>query len=59
MPDVEPTVALLLLLLQVPPVVVSLRVVVALMQTCAVPVISPGSGFTVTVAVTVQPVPRE
>ena len=59
-PVVAPTVAVaVLLLLHVPPVVGSLSVVVAPMHTTAVPVIAAGSGFTVTVAVFVHPVPSE
>ena len=59
-PVVAPTVAVaVLLLLQPPPVVASLSVVVAPMHTTAVPVITPGNGFTVTAAVIVHPVPNE
>lgn len=47
------------LLLQVPPVVVLLTVVVCPTHTCSVPAIAAGSGFTVTVAVRIHPVPSE
>jgi hypothetical protein len=47
------------LLLHVPPVVVLLTVVVSPAHTCSVPVMAAGSGFTVTVAVRIQPVPSE
>jgi hypothetical protein len=53
----DPTVAIaILLLLQVPPVVPSLNVVVKPTQTDAIPVIAAGTGFTVTTAVCLQPV---
>lgn len=56
MPDEEPTVArATLLLLQVPPVVGSLRVVVCPTHTFVVPVIAPGAPFTVNGFVTIQP----
>lgn len=59
-PVVAPAVAVVVLLLvQLPPVVASLSVDVAPMHTTAVPVIAAGNGFTVTVAVFVQPVPNE
>jgi len=45
-------------LLHVPPPVASLKVVVEPAHTVAVPVMAAGNGFTVTVAVTKQPVPR-
>jgi hypothetical protein len=45
-------------LLHVPPAVALLKVVVALTHTLVVPVIAAGSGFTVTVVVTAQPVPK-
>ena len=52
----EPTVALeVLLLLQVPPDVALLSEVVLPAQTTAVPVIAPGTGFTVAVRVVWQP----
>ena len=47
------------LLLHVPPMVVLLTVVVSPAHTCSVPVMVAGSGFTVTVAVRIQPVPSE
>src|SRR3569833_1461543 len=54
------TVAIRLLeLLQLPPVVVSLSVVVEPTHNTGVPVITAGDVFTVTVAVLVQPVPSE
>ena len=46
-------------LLHVPPVVASLSDVVNPAQTCAVPVIAAGTAFTVTIDVTVQPLPSE
>ena len=52
-----PTVAFALLLLQVPLPVASLRVVAEPAHTLIVPVIAAGNGFTVTVAVTLQPGP--
>ena len=45
--------------LHVPPVVTSLRTVVDAAHTLVVPEIAAGAGFTVTTAVTVQPVPSE
>lgn len=45
------------LLLHVPPPEASVSVVVKVRQTCVVPPIEAGSGFTVTGAVTKQPVP--
>ena len=59
MPVVPPIVACVVLLLQVPPVGDEDNVVVDPMQTVAVPVITPGFGFTVTVSVTEQPVKVE
>ena len=51
-PVTDPTVAIaVLLLLQVPPVVVSLKVVVAPGHVLGTPVIGPGDGFTVTGAI--------
>ena len=47
------------LLLQVPPAVASLTVIVEPMQTDVPPLIAVGTGLTVTVVVTVHPVPRE
>ena len=56
MPEIEPTVACdVLLLLQVPPGVRSLRVVVDPVQTVCVPVILTGVGLTTTPSVTKQP----
>ena len=43
-------------LLHAPPAVALLKVVVALTHTLVVPVMAAGSGFTVTVVVTAQPV---
>ena len=55
-----PTVAIgVALLVQVPPAVASVRVVVAPTQTIAVPNIVAGIGLIVTIAVLVQPVPNE
>ena len=57
MPFVEPMVAVPVLpLLHRPPIVPSLKVVVKLAHTLAVPVIAPGKPFTVTEAVFIQPV---
>ena len=53
----DPTVALPLLLLHVPPAGVEFNVVVRPTQTFNVPVIAVGFGFTVTTAVLIQPVP--
>ncbi len=47
-----------LLLLQVPPEVVSARVIADPIHTAAPPVIAPGNGFTVIVLVLRQPVGR-
>jgi hypothetical protein len=55
----EPTVAVAPLLLHAPPLVALLSVVEAPAHTCVVPVIADGNGFTVMVAVAVQPVPSE
>ena len=56
-PVVEPTVANpVLLLLQVPPPVISLNIVVEPVQTLAVPVMAAGNGLTVMIAVVIQPV---
>jgi hypothetical protein len=57
-PVEEPIAALPLLLLQVPPDEVLLRVVVSPAQTTVVPDIVAGNGFTVTVVTMMQPVPR-
>jgi hypothetical protein len=55
-PVVAPMVAIAgLLLLQVAPTVVVLNVVVLPTHTLVVPVIGPGNGLTVTVAVVMQP----
>ena len=54
-----PTVAFVLPLVHVPPVTGSLRLVVAPMQTVAVPVIGEGNAFTVTTFVTAHPAPIE
>lgn len=55
-PDDEPMVAMAgLLLLQVPPGVASVSVVVKPMQPLVVPFMVPGSGFTVTAVIAVQP----
>lgn len=55
-PDVLPITAMpVLLLLQVPPGVASLRVVVLPWQTLFVPIIADGGADTVTVVVTTQP----
>lgn len=60
MPVVEPMSALVLLLLQVPPVVASVNVVVPpASQTVAVPAMAAGAVFTVMVMVVVQPEPSE
>ena len=58
---VEPllTVATAPLLLQVPPAVVELNVVVAPAHTLITPVIAAGAAFTVMAFVTVHPVPNE
>ena len=54
----EPMVAIVAaLLLHVPPATVSLNGVAEPTQTFTVPVIGPGAGFTVTVAVDAQPEP--
>ena len=54
---IDPTVAtVVLLLLQMPPVVLSDNAVVAPVQTLDTPVSAPGIGFTVTVAAVMQPV---
>lgn len=56
-PDVDPTAAIaVLLLLQVPPLA-SLNVVVALAHTVVVPVTADGIALTVTIIVSVHPVP--
>jgi hypothetical protein len=47
-----------LLLLQVPPLVALLRLVVRPIHTNVVPVIEAGNGFTVTTVVAMQPVPN-
>ena len=52
----DPTVALPLLLLHVPPAGVEFNVVVKPTQTLKTPVIAVGFGFTVTMAVLIQPV---
>ena len=58
-PFPEPIVAMpVLLLLQVPPVVRSLRVVVCPVHTTGVPVIPAGNGLTVTIPVMIQLVGR-
>jgi hypothetical protein len=57
-PVVNPTEAIVgLLLSQVPPVVASVKCVVSPEHTFKVPVIAAGAGFTVTIAVELQPVP--
>jgi hypothetical protein len=48
-----------LLLLHVPPPVTSLKLVVRPTQTIGLPVMAGGKEFTITVAVAVQPTPRE
>lgn len=56
-PVSEPTVATaVLLLLQLPPVIEFTSVIVAPLHTVVGPVIGPGARFTVTTAVTKQPV---
>ena len=55
MPDEEPTVALPLLAVQIPPVYISLSVVVPVPQTFKFPLIG-AIGFTVTTCVTIQAV---
>jgi hypothetical protein len=56
-PDAEPIVAYVgALLLQVPPVNPSPKVVVAPTHTCVTPVIKPGDELTVIVVVAAQPV---
>jgi hypothetical protein len=58
MPDVVPTVAVvLLLLLHMPPIVASLRVAVVPEHTVGEPVMATGTGFTVMGLVAMQPVP--
>jgi hypothetical protein len=57
-PVVAPAVAtVVILLVQVPPVVASVNVIVEPVHTAAVPNMGPGAEFTVTTAVLVQPVP--
>jgi len=46
-------------ILHVPPVVASLKTVVSPPQTCIMPVIGNGAGFTVNMVVALQPVPIE
>jgi len=58
-PVAGPTDAFVLPVLHVPPVTGSLSVVVAPIQTVAVPVIGEGNGFAVNTLVTAQPVPME
>ena len=56
-PDVASIVAIeVLLLVQLPPVAVSLSVVVAPAHTLAVPVMAEGNACTVTVTISAQPV---
>src|ERR1043165_9097518 len=57
-PEAEPMVTLLLAVLHVPPGEASDNVVLAPVQTMAVPVITGGRAFTVIGKVTVQPVPK-
>jgi hypothetical protein len=57
-PVEEPMVAFALLLLQVPPVVVLLRVMVRPAHTSVGPVMVASKGLTVTVVIAMQPVPR-
>jgi hypothetical protein len=57
MPDADPTVAIgRLPLLHVPPLLPSVKAVVCPWHTDEIPVIPPGSGLTVTIANTEQPV---
>jgi hypothetical protein len=57
-PDVDPAVAtVVLLLLQVPPVLVLVKVVLAPEQRTAVPDIAAGADVTVTTTVVEQPLP--
>ncbi len=56
LPDVELTVALLLLLVHVPPVTASASVVLRAVQTLVIPVIAAGTGLTVNDVVFIQPV---
>ena len=56
-PVADPIVALVLLLVHVPPPVASLNVVVSPKHTLRSPSIAVGTGFTVTTAVALQPVP--
>ena len=58
-PEVEPTVTEdILLLVQVPPPVASLRLAVKPTQTNGVPDMAAGTGYTVTTDVVRQPVPN-
>ena len=57
-PEAEPTDALALLLVHVPPVIRSLSIIVDPGQTFKVPVIAGGTASTVTTKVAVQPVPK-
>ena len=60
MPVTVTTVAIVVpVLLHVPPMLVSVRLVVDPAHTVAVPSIAAGSGFTVTGVVTLQPAPSE
>ena len=53
MPDVVPIVAIVVfVLLHIPPLLASLKVVVAAVQTCIVPAIAGGNGLTVTITLT-------
>lgn len=58
-PVPEPTVALALLLLHVPPGVTSVNVIVAPSHKLPLPDIADGFAFTVTTALVVHPVPNE
>lgn len=55
-PEVPTVANAVLLLLQVPPLVASVSVVVDPAQTMAVPPMAAGSGFTVTIEVVIHPV---
>ena len=57
-PVVEIVPAAVFPLLHVPPPVPSVNAVVSPTHTSKVPLIAPGNGFTVTVAVTIQPEPN-
>ena len=55
-PVADAMIACVLLLLQVPPDAASVKCVVNPRQTPRTPLIAPGNGFTVTIAIVIQPV---